>query len=116
MKYVGVASSDYDPPTGFLTLLTVCTSPHHPGLFHPGYAHGVPPFRAFPSRRAVAPLNARCRLDVRRRRPGPRRACVASTPAMAGKDRYAATRLVRTVAVRLHGLAPYENPLSTGGG
>jgi hypothetical protein len=66
MPYAGFTSPDYVPPTGFLTLLTVCTSRRPPGLFHPGHAHGVPPSRAFPPRRAVTPLDARCRPVVRR--------------------------------------------------
>lgn len=77
-KYAGDAASDYAPSTGFCTLLTAFTSPNPPGLFHPGVAHGVLPFRAFPSRRAVTPLNARFRLNVHRLRSEPRCASAAS--------------------------------------
>ena len=35
-----------------------------PGLFHPGPALGVPPFRAFSLCRAAMPLGIRCPLDV----------------------------------------------------
>lgn len=61
----------YAPSPGFLTLLTVFSAPSPPGLFHPGGAHGVLPFRAFPSRGAVAPLGARCPLDVSAGQPVP---------------------------------------------
>jgi hypothetical protein len=55
----GLASPGYGPPAGFRTLLTVCTPAGLPALFHAGGTHGVFPFRAFPSREAVAPLDAR---------------------------------------------------------
>jgi hypothetical protein len=55
----GLASPGYGPPTGFRTLLAVCTPADLPALFHAGDAHGVSPFRAFPSLEAVAPLDAR---------------------------------------------------------
>jgi len=43
------------PPTGFLTLLAASSFPCLPGLFHPGNARGVSPFRGFPSRGATTP-------------------------------------------------------------
>jgi len=43
----GFAAPGYDPPPGFRTLLTACPTLIPPGLFHPGSAHGVAPFRAF---------------------------------------------------------------------
>lgn len=78
IKYAGFTSPDYDPPTGFLTLLAACTSSRPPGLFHPRHAHGVSPSRAFPSRRAVAPHSAHCRLDVRCNLAKPSRTCDVS--------------------------------------
>ena len=39
------------PASGFFTLLPACSSSGRVGLFHPTNAHGVPPFRVFPSRR-----------------------------------------------------------------
>jgi len=65
----GLASPDYGPSAGFRTLLTVCSAPLPPGLFHPGGALEVPPFRAFPPRRAETPLGARCLPDVHVRDP-----------------------------------------------
>jgi hypothetical protein len=44
---------------GFLTLLTACSSPCLPALFHAGNAHGVPPFRGFPSQGAARPRRKR---------------------------------------------------------
>jgi hypothetical protein len=44
-----LATTGYVPPTGFLTLSTACSSPERPALFHAGNAHGVLPFREFPS-------------------------------------------------------------------
>ena len=58
-EYSGLAAPEYGPPTGFLTLLTVYAPVELPALFHAGDTHGVFPFRAFPSRAAVAPLDAR---------------------------------------------------------
>lgn len=58
-KYPGLASPGYGPPPGFLTLLTDYAPVDLPALFHAGDTHGVFPFRAFPSRAAVAPLDAR---------------------------------------------------------
>jgi len=37
-----VCRAGYVPPTGFLTLSTVCSSPGRPALFHAGSARGVP--------------------------------------------------------------------------
>jgi hypothetical protein len=49
----------YVAPPGFLTLSTPC-SPHGlPGLFHPGTAHGVPPFEALLLTRCRTPLSER---------------------------------------------------------
>jgi len=48
-------------------------APCVPGLFHPGAAHGVPPFRACAPCRAVAPLGARCPPDVCLSPPAPDR-------------------------------------------
>jgi hypothetical protein len=42
----GFAAPGYGPPPGFRTLLTVFPALIPPGLFHPGSAHGVVPFRA----------------------------------------------------------------------
>jgi hypothetical protein len=50
--------------TGFLALSAPCSPPGRPALFHAGDAHGVRPFRAFPSRGAVPPLGGRCPHDV----------------------------------------------------
>jgi len=44
--------------------LTVSSSLHPPGLFHPGIAHGVLSFKAFPSTLAVASCDTRDRHDV----------------------------------------------------
>jgi hypothetical protein len=44
-----VCLTGYVPPTGFLTLTTVCSSPERPALFHAGNAHGVLLSRGFPS-------------------------------------------------------------------
>jgi hypothetical protein len=44
-----VCLTGYVPPTGFLTLSTVCSSPERPALFHAGNAHGVSLSRGFPS-------------------------------------------------------------------
>jgi hypothetical protein len=49
----------YGPPTGFLTLLTACSPAARRALFHAQALMGLPPFRAFPSGRAVAPLGTR---------------------------------------------------------
>lgn len=43
------------PASGLRTLLPVCSSRRLPGLFHPGSALGVPPFRGFPSQEAAPP-------------------------------------------------------------
>jgi hypothetical protein len=43
------------PTSGFLTLLPVCSPRSRPGLFHPGNARRVPPYRGFPSQEAVPP-------------------------------------------------------------
>jgi len=80
IKSAEFASPDYGPPTGFLTLLAACTSSCPPGLFHPGHAHGVLPYRAFPSRRAVAPHSARCRPVVCRSLAEPSRTRDVSAP------------------------------------
>jgi len=48
-------NSRHLPASGFLTLLPVCSPRSRPGLFHPGNAHRVPPFRGFPSQEAVPP-------------------------------------------------------------
>jgi hypothetical protein len=47
---------------GSLTLLTVFSSPSLPALFHAGDAHGVLPFRGFPSRGAAPPRRRRLTL------------------------------------------------------
>jgi hypothetical protein len=60
----GLAFPDYDPSPGFRTLLTVCSPSVLPALFHAGSAHGVFPFRAFPSTAAVVPLGTRDPLAV----------------------------------------------------
>jgi hypothetical protein len=52
------------PPSAFLTLLTAFSSRGTAGLFHPTGTPGILPFRAFPSRVAVAPSGARCPLVV----------------------------------------------------
>jgi hypothetical protein len=41
--------TDYVPSSGFRTLSTACSSLGRPALFHAGNAHGVAPFRGFPS-------------------------------------------------------------------
>jgi len=48
-RYAGFTSPDYDPPSGFLTLLASCSPANPAALFHAAGAHGVVPFRAFPS-------------------------------------------------------------------
>jgi len=48
-------NSRHLPASGFRTLLPVCSPRSRPGLFHPGNAHRVPPFRGFPSQEAVPP-------------------------------------------------------------
>ena len=58
-RYPGLTSPRYGPPAGFLTLLTVYAPADLSALFHADDTHGVFPFRAFPSRAAVAPLDAR---------------------------------------------------------
>jgi hypothetical protein len=45
----------YVPLSGFLNLLAACSSSILAGLFHPADAHGIQPFRAFSSSRAVTP-------------------------------------------------------------
>jgi hypothetical protein len=44
-----VCLADYVPPSGFPTLSTVFSSPERLALFHASNAHGVLPFRGFPS-------------------------------------------------------------------
>jgi hypothetical protein len=44
-----LANTGYVPSTGFYTLSTAYSSLGRPALFHAGNAHGVPPFREFPS-------------------------------------------------------------------
>jgi len=48
-------------------------SPRVPGLFHPGPAHGVPPYRASSLCRAAVPSGARCLPGVCRTSPAPDR-------------------------------------------
>ena len=50
-----VPNSRHLPASGFRTLLPVCSPRNRPGLFHPGNAHRVPPFRGFPSQEAAPP-------------------------------------------------------------
>lgn len=101
----------YVPSPGFRTLLTACSASIPPGLFHPGGALGVRPFRAFPSRGAVAPLGARCLPDVTAS-DSPRRALRASSRAEPWPVR--ADPLgdrTEVGASRLRGFAPLESPL-----
>jgi hypothetical protein len=44
-----LANTGYVPSTGFRTLSTASSSLGRPALFHAGSAHGVPPYRGFPS-------------------------------------------------------------------
>lgn len=58
-------NSRHLPTSGFRTLLPVFSPRSRPGLFHPGNAHRVPPFRGFPSQEAVPPHRcAPCPLGV----------------------------------------------------
>jgi hypothetical protein len=60
-----LANTGYVPPSGFLTLSAVSSSLGRPALFHAGDAHGVSPFRDFPS--PPGPEHSSCRdclLDV----------------------------------------------------
>lgn len=59
------------PPSGYLRHVQGFSPsarlhgfPCVPGLFHPGPAHGVSPFRAFSLCRAATPLGVRCPPDV----------------------------------------------------
>lgn len=53
------------PAPGIRTLLPAYSSRRLPGLFHPGSAHGVPPFRGFPSQEAAPSRRcAPCPPDV----------------------------------------------------
>jgi hypothetical protein len=112
----GFTSPGYGPPPGFRTLLTVSSAPLPPGLFHPGGAHGVLPFRAFPSRRAGAPLDGRCPPDVHVR--GPTR-CLppVSTRAAPWCVRAGSPdETVEAANARLQGFTPSESPLPSSGG
>jgi hypothetical protein len=117
VRYAGLASPGYGPPPGFFTLLTVCSAPDLPGLFHPGNAHGIAPFRASPPPGAVAPLGARCRLDVYRRaasgtRPNGVFVALHGTPRS-----FRSPVAPRTpTPARLHGFAPPMDPLPRGRG
>jgi hypothetical protein len=51
----GLASPGTFRLQGSLTLLAVCSSSSLPALFHAGNAHGVSPFRGFPSQGAAPP-------------------------------------------------------------
>jgi hypothetical protein len=55
-----VCRTRFVPPSGFLTLLTVCSSTDFPALFHAGALMEFLPFRAFPSLGAVTPFGVRC--------------------------------------------------------
>jgi hypothetical protein len=56
---VGSQPAGYVAPSGSLTLSTPCSLRDLPGLFHPGYAHGVNPTRPSSSHGAVRPLERR---------------------------------------------------------
>jgi len=106
----------YVPPPGFLTLLTACSAPTPPGLFHPGGAHGVRPFRAFSSRGAAAPSGARCPPDVHAA--GPPRS-IHPTSSRAGPwSVHAGTPSNRAEAGtrRLQGFAPLGSSWPSDGG
>lgn len=113
--FPGFASPGYVPSSGFLTPMTVLSAPYHPGVFHPGSASGVLPFRAFPFRGAVAPLDARCLLDVsvlslaRCALHG-----VVARRTMA-RSRCAPRHAAGAEHARLRGFAPLESPLHSGG-
>jgi hypothetical protein len=75
--------------------------PCAPGLFHPGHAHGVPPFRAFSLCRAVVPLDTRCLPGVCRTRPAPDRSPVAAaTSATSTGHPYLAAREAKRLGRR----------------
>jgi len=106
----------YGPSPGFRTLLTASSAPSPPGLFHPGSACGVSPFRAFPSRGDVAPLGARAFLTLRRAEcpatPNPTPSRARPWPERADSP----GRIAEAVRRRLQGLAPLESPLPSSGG
>lgn len=106
----------YVPSPGVLTLLTACSASTPPGLFHPGSAHGVRPFRAFSSRGAVAPSGARCLPDVPARGPTRQPATMSSRaePWFVRADPPPPT--TEADAGRLQGIAPLESSLPSSGG
>jgi len=103
------ASRVSHPPGGLLR-------PDLPGLFHPGGACGVFPFRAFPSRGAVSPLGARCPPDVASSgMPRDTEHGVVARQAMA-RTRSTPRRIAEAGKSRLQGFAPLESPLPSSGG
>lgn len=106
----------YVPSPGFLTLLTACSAPTPPGLFHPGSAHGVAPFRAFSSRGAATPSGARCPPDVHAagptRPPRPASSRAEPWPTRAGTQ----NERTETGTRRLQGFAPLGSSLPSSGG
>jgi hypothetical protein len=111
-----VCRTRYVPSSGVLTLLTAFSASTPPGLFHPGSAHGVLPFRAFSSRGAVAPLGARCLPDVPARgsprQPSPPSSREEPWPVRADPT----AKTTEADAGRLQGFAPLESPLPSSGG
>jgi hypothetical protein len=62
VHFTPVCLTGYGPPSGFLTLSTVCSSLERPALFHASNAHGVLLSRDFPSQ--PGPTARRCRVTL----------------------------------------------------
>jgi hypothetical protein len=92
------------PPSGYLRrawgfspIPRLDGAPCVPGLFHPGAAHGVSPFRASSLRRALAPLGTSCPPDVCLSLPAPSRspAGLVTSTLPSGRPRLAAQEAKR---------------------
>jgi hypothetical protein len=100
------------PSSGFLPLLTVCSSPSLPALFHAGALMGFVPFRAFPSHRAGTPFNARFPHAVSSRRLDERDVRATKQPTEADHPTSPPIHVsTRKTLAQLQGFAPCESPL-----
>lgn len=97
------------PASGFCTLLPVYSSQRLPGLFHPGNALGVPPFRGFPSQGAAPPYFG-VRLALVAFVPYPPMAMVS---AGGGRSRPAHLEFAAEPSLRLQGLKLPGSPCAT---
>ena len=88
------------PASGFYTLLPVYSSQRLPGLFHPGNALGVQPFRGFPSQ-GVAPPYFGVRIALLAFAPVPPTAMVSTG---SGRSRPAHLEFAAEPSLRLQGL------------